>query len=143
MNLLLLEGIIYICWIITRKRRLHKQPSRYGEKPIRDSYVEDSEGGNNSDYSVINDPKTNRSVILEERDNEKYSDAISRMNAFFSDMESNKDDGMISIYSHQMKAFGKIYKGKEENPVMSCIIILVVDHSFLFYSYCSINCIHF
>ena len=87
-----------------------------------------------TDHSIIfEDPKTNRSVLLQESGNVKYSDSISRMNDFFNDMDTNKDDGMISIYSHHMKIFGKKYEGKDNDSVLSCIFINHVVHSLCFY----------
>ena len=131
---LLLEGIPYLFCIIAREKRFRKQPSRYGNTPIMESLIESlDDDDKKSDYFVFEDPKTNRSVLLNECDNDISTDSITRMNDFFNDMDTNKDDGMISIYSHHMKIFGKKYEGKDNDSVLSCIFIFYVVHSLCFY----------
>ena len=82
---LLLEGMSYLFCIIAREKRFRKQPSRYGNTPIMESLIEsddddDNDSDNDSDYHVFKDPKTNRSVLLNECDNDISTDSITRMN---------------------------------------------------------------
>ena len=130
---LLLEGIPYLFCIIAREKRFRRQPSRYGNTQIMESIIESLDDDKKSDYFVYEDPKTNRSVLLNDCNNKGNTDSISRMNDFFNDMDTNKDDGMISIYSHHMKIFGKKYEGKDNDSVLGCIFINHVVHSLCFY----------
>ena len=128
-----LEGMSYLFCIIAREKRFRRQPSRYGNTQIMESIIESLDDDKKSDYFVFEDPKTSRAVVLNEWDNDISNDSITRMNDFFNDMDTNKDDGMISIYSHHMKIFGKKYEGKDNDSVLSCIFIFYVVHSLCFY----------